>query len=120
MFQNKLRSQGSVEVDPFDHMNSNPNQELITQTDNPFGELFETPTIPDMSEINPEQHFVNPHVVDPYFRTDGTFVQGYWRDGDGNTDVDLNVNQGGGYMRTNPDDSLLNNFDTGFGNDDLL
>lgn len=28
--------------------------------------------------------FVNPHEVSSYTRKDGTFVRGYWRDGDGN------------------------------------
>lgn len=54
-------------------------------------------------------HFVQPHYVDPYIRTDGTLVEGYYRDGDGNPDIDTPVNQGGGYMRSNPDGNPFNN-----------
>ena len=43
-------------------------------------------------------HYVNPHVVSSYRRKDGTFVAGYWRDGDGNTDI----NRSTGYYARNP------------------
>ena len=43
-------------------------------------------------------HYVNPHVVRPYRRKDGTFVAGYWRDGDGNTAI----NRDTGYFARNP------------------
>jgi hypothetical protein len=36
-------------------------------------------------------------------------VEGYWRDGDGNTTVDRSVEQGGGYERSNPDGNPTNN-----------
>lgn len=39
--------------------------------------------------------YVEPHWVDGYLRSDGTYVQGYFRDGDGNT----NVFDGDGYYR---------------------
>ena len=39
--------------------------------------------------------YVEPHWVNGYFRADGTYVQGYFRDGDGNT----NVFDGDGYYR---------------------
>lgn len=32
-------------------------------------------------------HYVSPHNVRPYMRKDGTYVSGFWRDGDGNTDI---------------------------------
>ena len=54
-------------------------------------------------------HFVQPHYVDPYIRTDGTLVEGYYRDGDGNPDIDTPVNRGGGYMRSNSDGNPFNN-----------
>lgn len=54
-------------------------------------------------------HFVNPHYVDGYFRSDGTFVEGYFRDGDGNTSIDRSAEQGGGYIRSNPDGNPFNN-----------
>ena len=44
-------------------------------------------------------HFVDPHHVNGYFRQDGTYVKGYFRDGDGNTSVDRSLEQGGGYLR---------------------
>lgn len=56
----------------------------------------------DMDDMTDGEHFVEPHYVDSYVRSDGTFVEGFWRDGDGNTNIDLTVDQGGGYMRTNP------------------
>lgn len=43
--------------------------------------------------------FVNPHWVNGYERKDGTFVNGYWRDGDGNTNINLDKEHGGGYYR---------------------
>lgn len=51
---------------------------------------------------NDEEHFVNPHWVDEYERSDGTQVDGYWRDGDGDTSVDRGVEEGGGWMQGNP------------------
>lgn len=54
-------------------------------------------------------HFVTPHWVSSYFRADGTLVNGYWRDGDGDTSVNLNMINGGGYFRTNPDGNPYNN-----------
>lgn len=44
-------------------------------------------------------HYVHPHNVSSYTRRDGTFVSGYWRDGDGNTKVNRNT----GYWAKNPD-----------------
>lgn len=49
------------------------------------------------STINPA-HYVSPHNVKPYRRKDGTFVSGYWRDGDGNTSINRNT----GYFARNP------------------
>lgn len=43
-------------------------------------------------------HYVRPHSVRGYTRKDGTSVAGFWRDGDGNTDV----NSGVGYFSRNP------------------
>ncbi|KGP74575.1 DUF3892 domain-containing protein [Pontibacillus yanchengensis] len=54
-------------------------------------------------------HFVDPHYVDGYYRSDGTYVEGYFRDGDGNTNTNRSKEQGGGYIRTNPDGSPFNN-----------
>ena len=40
----------------------------------------------NFEEITPI-HYVRPHEVRPYSRRDGTFVSGYWRDGDGDTTI---------------------------------
>lgn len=45
-------------------------------------------------------HFVNPHDVSGYTRADGTQVDGYYRDGDGNTNINRPVEAGGGYIRS--------------------
>ena len=42
-------------------------------------------------------HNVTPHDVSGYQRTDGTYVEGYHRDGDD------------GYYRSNPDGNISNN-----------
>lgn len=52
------------------------------------------------NEFIPESD-VNPHFVDSYTRADGTFVDSYWRDGDGNTSIDLTLEDNGGYLRNN-------------------
>ncbi|MGG0936982.1 hypothetical protein ABHN11_12840 [Brevibacillus centrosporus] len=54
-------------------------------------------------------HEVKPHWVNGYERAEGTYVEGYWRDGDGNTSVNLTEEEGGGYLRSNPDGMLENN-----------
>lgn len=55
------------------------------------------------------QHFVNPHYVKGYIKQDGTYVDGYFRDGDGDTNINRTIEQGGGYMRGNPDGIKENN-----------
>ena len=54
-------------------------------------------------------HSVDPHYVSDYTRADGTQVDGYWRDGDGNTSVNLDKEHGGVYLQSNPDELLSNN-----------
>jgi len=49
-------------------------------------------------EIITPAHYVHPHPVSSYTRSDGTFVRGYWRDGDGNTQI----NRSFGYFARNP------------------
>ncbi|MBT2756721.1 hypothetical protein J7E71_12220 [Mesobacillus foraminis] len=56
-----------------------------------------------VNEENPNGHFVKAHWVDGYTRADGTYVEGYWRDGDGDTSVNRSVEQGGGWNQSNPD-----------------
>ncbi|NIK78825.1 hypothetical protein FHS15_003971 [Paenibacillus castaneae] len=111
MFQNKLRDHSSAASDPFATMGGDGEAIFSEEGANPFEEMF-TQTEGDAAfTVNPEQHFVNPHYVESYYREDGTYVEGYWRDGDGDTSVDLQVEDGGGYMQTNPDDDLTNNLD---------
>lgn len=65
------------------------------------GKLFSNIDVDvDLKELmkGSRQHYVSPHMVRDYQRRDGTFVAGYWRDGDGNTDI----NRGYGYFRRNP------------------
>ncbi|MCD2347304.1 hypothetical protein [Clostridium guangxiense] len=49
-----------------------------------------------------DMHFVSPHWVDGYITDDGTDVDGYWRDGDGDTSHDLSIEDGGGYWAHDP------------------
>jgi hypothetical protein len=49
---------------------------------------------------NPNTHDVTPHYVEGYYNKYGTYVEGYFRDGDGDTSVD---NPNGGYEQHNPD-----------------
>lgn len=53
-------------------------------------------------------HHVQPHYVQSHISGDN-LIEGYWRDGDGNPDIDLIEAHGGGYIRSNPDGSTLNN-----------
>jgi hypothetical protein len=53
--------------------------------------------------------FVDPHFVNGYEREDGTYVDGYWRDGDGDTSINRTIEKGGGYWRSNPDGNPHNN-----------
>lgn len=60
--------------------------------------------------INPNTHHVDPHYVSEYTTASGNHVDGYWRDGDGDTSMNLSKEDGGGYMQTNPDEIITNNF----------
>lgn len=55
----------------------------------------------DASEGAADTHHVEPHWVSGHERN-GTYVEGYWRDGDGNTSINLTSKEGGGYLRSNP------------------
>lgn len=46
-------------------------------------------------------HYVHPHHVSAYTRSDGTPVAGYWRDGDGDTGINRSL----GYFARNPNAS---------------
>ncbi|WEG16678.1 hypothetical protein PQ478_19565 [Alkalihalophilus pseudofirmus] len=62
--------------------------------------------------VEPGTHNVDPHYVNGYERADGTVVEGYWRDGDGDTSVNLSKEDGGGYERSNPDGDPTNNLNS--------
>ena len=47
---------------------------------------------------NPNTHHVDAHYVEGHMRN-GSWIEGYWRDGDGDTNVDTND----GYEASNPD-----------------
>lgn len=57
-----------------------------------------------VAELNESDgtNFVDPHYVEGYYRSDGTYVNGYWRDGDENSNTTLTTEDGGGYLRSNP------------------
>lgn len=53
----------------------------------------------NVNNDNNGQTFVDPHHVDGYTKADGTYVRDYWRDGNGDSNIDLTKEQGGGYYR---------------------
>lgn len=75
--------------------------------DDEVTETAESPEVTNQASTN--VHEVKPHWVNGYERVDGTYVEGYWRDGDGNTSVNLSEEHGGAYLRSNPDGILENN-----------
>lgn len=96
------------EVPQYD-VNSFSRQEIFDQPDPlKHAHQYQFPKF----DLMPGEHFVQPHFVEGYVRGDGTNVEGYYRDGDGNTDVDHSVSEGGGYSRTNPDGVEFNNKDS--------
>lgn len=104
-----MKPQGWDKNDLFNSMDSHTfkTEQNVNANTNPFIGSENENTYVDHQ--NPGAHFVEPHHVDGYFRQDGTYVEGYWRDGDGNTDIDLTSSDGGGYTQTNPDGDPTNN-----------
>jgi hypothetical protein len=112
MFQNPLRQQTQIN-DPFENMGKIEESHLNGVADNnPFTNQENFYNLDEIKSIG--THFVNPHHVQDYTRTDGTHIEGYWRDGDGDTHHDLTTNEGGGYSRANPDGDLTNNWNFDF------
>jgi len=111
MFQNKLKP-AHDEVDPFDSLNDGSEATAwdTLPASHPFEETFSSEDLFDPADVPSDTHFVNPHYVEAYARQDGTWVDGYWRDGDGDTHVDLHVEDGGGYMQSDPVHDPLNDF----------
>jgi hypothetical protein len=104
MFQNPLRH--SQSNDPFEIMGKVEESQINAgAAQNPFQHSNELPGNDPSANI----HHVDPHYVQDHIRSDGTHVDGYWRDGDGNTHHDLTVDEGGGYIQSNPDGIISNN-----------
>lgn len=59
--------------------------------------IGETSYVGSGSMLKPT-HYVNPHWVNSYVKRDGTFVRGFWRDGDGDTSINRTI----GYFAGNP------------------
>jgi hypothetical protein len=74
-----------------------------------LGELAGTVMNIPTDSPEPDTHFVNPHEVSGYTKQDGTVVDGYYRDGDGDASTQLSKEDGGGYIRSNPDGNPSNN-----------
>lgn len=55
------------------------------------------------SDLDTQSEDIGVHHVDGYERSDGTHVEGYYRDGDGNPETTLTEEDGGGYIRSTPD-----------------
>lgn len=106
LFQNQLKSNQIEQTDVFDKLGTSETLN-ISEEKNPYTNLDKINSSAQESSGN---HFVQPHEVDAYYRNDGTYVDGYYRDGDGDTSINTDLEDGGGYNRSNPDDSLLNNF----------
>ncbi|MCA0757005.1 hypothetical protein KP806_18245 [Paenibacillus sp. N4] len=58
-------------------------------------DVFDAMEIPSGTNVE----FVDPHQVDGYMRSDGTYVDTYYRDGDANALTQLSKSEGGGYFR---------------------
>lgn len=71
--------------------------------------LFEQESGTQTEQEKTDTHAVDPHYVQDYYQTDGTHVEGYWRDGDSDTAHDLTAEEGGGYLQSNPDGDVSHN-----------
>lgn len=108
MFRNPFNPSNTNTSDLFDQMDT-LDMTGISEVNNPFTSA--NPEVTNTANVDyAGDHFVEPHSVSGYHRHDGTHVEGYWRDGDGNTNIDATVEDGGGYIQTNPDGILENNF----------
>jgi hypothetical protein len=75
--------------------------ETIIATDE-IADQTDVLSLDDAPEEETDVHWVEPHLVKGYYTSEGTYIQDYWRDGDGNISVSLSSDQGGGYLRHNP------------------
>ena len=65
-----------------------------------YEDVSEVNSLEEVSNFTNDVDYVQPHWVSGYERN-GTYIEGYWRDGDGNTSENLTSEQGGGYFRSN-------------------
>lgn len=95
-----ITSETSTQMDVIPSSTYMGNQDVFSYSDPlKYSHLFEfAPLYLNMED----SHVVKPHYVDPYIRQDGTLVEGYYRDGDGDTSIDRPFGLGGGYIRSNP------------------
>ena len=63
-------------------------QEFAGNTFSKTGAPF--PRFTSFSPMKPV-HYVHTHEVSSYTKKDGTFVKGFWRDGDGDTGVNRDI-----------------------------
>ncbi|WP_050615159.1 hypothetical protein [Bacillus testis] len=64
-----------------------------------FDSSFEDGDNYDSNDSSSNQTWIDPHEVRGYERSDGTYVESYYRDGDGNTNINRGLDEGGGYYR---------------------
>jgi len=76
--------------------------DTVIAADGMLGEITDVSLPNNALEREPDVYWVEPHWVNSYQTADGTYVDGYWRDGDGDTSVNLGTHQGGGYLRSSP------------------
>ncbi|RLJ90629.1 hypothetical protein [Planococcus citreus] len=95
-----LSTDNSTQVEVLPASTSLCSQEVFAYKDPlKYAHLFDFTPL----QLNVEgSDIVKPHYVAPYIREDGTLVEGYYRDGDGDTSIDRPFGMGGGYTRSNP------------------
>lgn len=93
---------------PFLDINSFDHSHDFFHMSDPLKYAYQFPVKPFTIDLG-HTHFVKPHYVNGYVREDGTVVEAYFRDGDGNTSINRTEEQGGGYLRSNPDGNPFNN-----------
>jgi hypothetical protein len=107
LFAQDYLTNEEAKTSDFIEMNHNPttNSTLESQLYNYEDPLKYSSRIefePFQFESSSDVHFVEPHQVNGYIKSDGTTVDTHYRDGDGNPDTYLTKEAGGGYFRQDP------------------
>ncbi|MBE9236871.1 hypothetical protein IQ227_12765 [Anabaena aphanizomenioides LEGE 00250] len=84
-----------MEAEIFDNPSDMSEMDVVLYED-----VSEVNALEEVSNFTNDVDYVQPHWVSGYERN-GTYIEGYWRDGDGNTSENLTSEQGGGYFRSN-------------------